>query len=132
VRSLFALAALVVVALTLVGCGSSRRAVLPAPASTRSAVVRLMQARIGGSHLAKGATLHVWWVRIAASDPHFAEAYVGLTGGPYGGGKGDTAFAFAMELGGRWSLILGPGTGFPEECHRPTVKAVAALVHSQC
>ena len=38
---------------------------------------------------------------------------------------------FAMELGGRWSVILD-GTGFPEECHRPTVKAVAALVHPLC
>jgi hypothetical protein len=100
----------------------------PASPAAKAAVAKLLHA---GLRL-DGITLHVWSVRVASADPHFARAYVGLTGGPYGGGKGDTAYVVAMEIGGNWSVIAGPGTGFPEECHKPTVEVVRALLHQFC
>ncbi len=107
------------------------------------AQLRANEARLAGDQAAvakllhagprpDGTTLHVWSVRVAAADPHFALAYVGLTGGRYGGGKGDTACAVVMEVGGKWSVIAGPGTGFPEEFHKPTAAVVRALLHQFC
>jgi hypothetical protein len=120
--------AVLAAALGVAGCGGSART-RPASAQTRAAIVKLMKAWKAPRHFPKGVRLHVWSVRVAASDPHFAGALIGLTGGPYGGGgKGDTAFVVAMENGGRWSVIDGPQSGFGAECTRPTAKAIVALV----
>jgi len=115
--------------LTAAACGSSSKAAPsaqsePASPATRAAIVRLLHP----GPRPHGETLHVWSVRVAPSDPHFASAYIGMTGGPYGGGKGDTAYEVAMEVGGHWTVIVPPGTGFPDECRRATTKAVAALL----
>lgn len=132
-RRVLGAAGVVALALTLAGCGGSSRTHVTSPAKTRPASAATRAAIVNLMHQTKeppGITLHVWSVRVAASDPHFARAFVGLTGGPYGGGKGDTAFAVAMEVGGHWTVVVGPGTGFVDECHRPTVAAIAALLCS--
>lgn len=127
-RNLLSLATLGALILGLTACGNSS-ATRPASAAVRSATVKLM--RSYAVRLPKGEKVRVRSVRVSTSDPHFAAASVFLVGGPYGS-KGDGAFVVTMQMGGRWSIILGPGTGFPEECHRSTVKAVAALVRPWC
>ncbi len=108
-------------------CGSSSTT-RPAPKATRTALVRLMESYKASGGFAKDVQIHVWSAEVYAADPHFARAVVGLTGGPYGGGTGNTAGVVAAEIGGRWSIIEGPGSSFHSACIRPTATVVHDLV----
>ena len=99
-------------------------------AETRSAVVTLLHSYAAQRNFPAGVKLHVSAVRVPVSDAHFAVATVGLTGGNYGGGQGDTALVVAMEVDGSWSIVAGPGH-FPCSHSRPTAKVVLELVCSK-
>ncbi|MGH3007807.1 MAG: hypothetical protein ACRDLM_00155 [Gaiellaceae bacterium] len=85
-----------------------------------------MGATIGGNGGGTISALRIQ-VRVAASDPHFARAVfepLDSSGKPVD----NAAAVILIEAGGRWSIIDGPGTGFPEECKRPTVAAIRDLL----
>jgi hypothetical protein len=71
--------------------------------------------------------LAILGVAVARSDTHFASAeFQWLTKDRKP--KTDRGIVVLMEAGGSWQLVIGPGTGYPEECTAPTVKAVRALL----
>lgn len=123
-----------VVSLLLAGCGASSQSkdttIAAASPETRSAVVTLLHSYAAQRNFPAGVKFHVSAVRVPVSDAHFAVATVGLSGGNYGGGQGDTALVVAMEVDGSWSIVAGPGN-FPCSHSRPTAKVVLELVCSK-
>jgi len=71
--------------------------------------------------------LDVVGIRIAHSDPHFAAAAFEPKNAQ-GQQVLDTAVVVLMQSGGRWTVVIGPGTDFPEECTQPTPKPVRELM----
>lgn len=112
----------------LTACGTSR-ATNPAPPQVRSSIVRLLRTqfadlRVGGtpvSHIAVGP------VRLAGADAHFAVTTITPTDSN-GHVMDDSAALVLKQTGDTWSVILGPGTAFPEECHPPTPKPIEELM----
>lgn len=117
---------LVVVALS--GCGGSA-ATRPAPSAVRAAIVTALKGqfahlRVGGKSVAR---LDIGPVRLAAADAHFA-----LTTMTPKDAKGvvlnNSAAVVLMEAGGSWTVVVGPGTSFTEECLRPTARSIRQLM----
>ena len=118
----------VLLVLALSGCGSSS-ATRPAPAAVRAAIVSVLKAQFTHLHVSDKpvAQIDVGPVRLAAADTHFA-----LTTMTPKDAKGtvmdNSAAVVLMEAGGSWTIVLGPGTAFPEECQRPTAHPIRELM----
>jgi hypothetical protein len=117
---------LAVGALCACGSGPATRA---APPAVRASIVRLLTVQF--AHLRVGgvaaARIDAGPVRLAGADPHFAVTTV-TPEDAKGHVMDNSAAVVLMEAGGFWSVILGPGTAFPEECSRPTPHPIRQLM----
>lgn len=112
----------------LCACGSSP-ATRAAPPQVRASIVRVLTVQfahldVGGHHAAQ---IDVGPVRLAGADTHFAVTTITPKDSERHA-LDDPAAVVLMQSGGAWSVILGPGTAFPEECQRPTPRPIQQLM----
>jgi hypothetical protein len=114
----------------LCACGSSP-ATHAAPPPVRASIVRLLTVQFAHLQIQGGqaavARIDVGPVRLAGADTHFAVTAI-TPKDAKGHVLDNSAAVVLMETGGAWSVILGPGTAFPEECSRPTPHSIRQLL----
>ena len=118
----------VLLVLALSGCGSSA-ATRSAPAAVRGAIAKVVETQFAQFHVGGKAVarIDVGPVRLAAADTHFALTTI-TPRDAKGAVMDDSAWVVLMEAGGTWTVVLGPGTSFPEACRLPTARAIRELM----
>lgn len=119
------IAALVALPVVLCSCGSGSPATLPSTLQ-RAAIVAAAKTALrfpAQQHI----HVDVLSVRLAASDPHFASAAV-QPKDAHGHATTDVGVVVLMQAGGKWTIVLGPGTSFEPMCALPTPKPIRQLL----
>ena len=117
-------APLLALSLVLAGCSGAKSPTASPTASARATIAAAIRSAV---HVQPGAHLDILRIRLSRDDPHFASAAIEPKSS---GGEPttDTGIVVLMESGGTWSVVIGPGTAFPEECKEPTPKPILQLM----
>ncbi|SRR6266853_1783824 len=111
--------ALLTLVLLLCSCGGTAATTAP---STRERT-SIAQA-IRSSFASTG--IKIVGMRLSHSDPHFAGVLV--TKKNLQGQQLDVVVVVLVQMGGKWTVVLGPGTAFPQECTQPTPRPIRELL----
>jgi hypothetical protein len=117
-------APLLVLSLVLAGCGGAKSPTASPSTSARTTIAAAIRSAVP---VGAGIHLDILRVRLSRDDPHFASAAIepkDARGRP----TTDTGIVVLMESGGAWTVVIGPGTAFPEECKEPAPKAILQLM----